>query len=140
MKKNPFFFLSFFLTLFIVSGCSVYDFPEPYPNAGKGSPLGTYFSGIWNGVPDTMSRYAKSIECQEYYLGFLPKTEEVLKHYQVEMEKQGWIGEPSTVGYNDETMLAEWINKSETAGVRVQYLAKANNLIVGSLVVCVGNP
>lgn len=138
--KKTFLFLLFFIISFIVSGCSVYDFPEAYPGAGEGLPLKAgYMSGVWDHVPATTSRFAKSIECRVY--GLDTTTKDVQKYYQSEMEKQGWVGEPTTEGYNgDGYIMLEWINSSETAGVRVEYMRRAETLIVNTLVVCVGNP
>ena len=64
-----------------------------------------------------------------------PSIPDFLAHYQAEMEKQGWEGDPSELTETTNKLTATWLDEEHNAGVMVIYTPQ-----MWLAVVCVGNP
>lgn len=125
--------LIFIAVLLMLSGCgpkTIYTLPEAYPNTIQGQ-LSSPYQNVYNNMG-----FGKARECVMYDMPELaPSIADFRAHYQAEMEKQGWTGEPSEVTELPNKLLAKWVDEKKDAGVYVIYSPD-----LWLAVVCVGNP
>jgi hypothetical protein len=124
--------LMFLLSLFLLSGCgsSGYSIPAPMEGMLEGALAAPY-----NNFPNTLA-FGKTHDCRMYEMpAALPSIQDFKAHYQAEMEKQGWTGDPTEVTEMENKLIASWVDANNKAGMIVVYSPE-----LWTAIVCVGNP
>lgn len=119
--------------LLLLSGCDSqkgYKFPEQFPGSEE-----TDLSGPFLNISRAL-KAGNSKECRSYVMPEeAPSIQSVFDHYQAEMEKQGWEGQPTEKIEQEFKLNATWLNEEENTGVMLIYM-----LDMWEAVVCVGYP
>ena len=125
--------LLLFTGLLLLSGCDskeIFTFPAAYPESTEYA-----LSSPYTNLPNTLD-FGTSRECLMYDMPeAAPSIPDFLAHYQAEMEKQDWKGDPSELTETADKLTVTWLDEAHNAGVMVIYTPE-----MWLAVVCVRNP
>lgn len=126
--------LTLALLALLITSCGppkgTFTFPAGYPNTIEGALIAPYTN-----LPSRLE-FGNDRECRVYDMPDLaPSTQEVLDHYQAQLEAQGWQGDATMLSLSDERLDVTWLDEEHNSGVRVIYTP---DVWLG--IVCVGNP